>query len=199
MWADGREPQYCWLTVKGRGKRRPSIMSSGSNSMPTLCGIRMPEKVIHAALKLEKPLSNDSHPFGGNLEESNRFQGKLANSQLQKDISPCSESSHCPLVCVLNRSVVSHSLGPHGLYYPPGGLCPSWHFPGKNTGVGCHFLLQRIFLTQGMNPHLLCLLHQQVDSLPLALPWKPSCPLIKHKFPSSTGHLAQRAGHCVHL
>ena len=42
-------------------------------------------------------------------------------------------------------------------------LCP-WDFPGKNTGVGCHFLLHRIFLTQGLN---LCLLHQQVDSLPL--------------------------------
>ena len=27
--------------------------------------------------------------------------------------------------------------------------------PGKNTGVGCHFLLQRIFLTQGSNPQLL--------------------------------------------
>ena len=29
-------------------------------------------------------------------------------------------------------------------------VCP-WDFPGKNTGVGCHFLLQRIFLTQGLN------------------------------------------------
>ena len=28
-------------------------------------------------------------------------------------------------------------------------------FPGKNTGVGCHFLLQVIFLTQGSNPRLL--------------------------------------------
>ena len=28
-------------------------------------------------------------------------------------------------------------------------------FPGKNTGVGCHFLLQGIFLTQGLNPGLL--------------------------------------------
>ena len=27
-------------------------------------------------------------------------------------------------------------------------LCP-WDPPGKNTGVGCHFLLQGIFLTQG--------------------------------------------------
>ena len=34
--------------------------------------------------------------------------------------------------------------------------------PGKNTGVGCHFLLQEIFPTQGQN---LCFLHCQVDSL----------------------------------
>jgi len=34
--------------------------------------------------------------------------------------------------------------------------------PGKNTGVGCHFLLQGIFPTQELNPHFL---HWQVDSL----------------------------------
>ena len=33
-------------------------------------------------------------------------------------------------------------------------LC-SWDFAGKNTGVGCHFLLQGIFPTQGLNPGLL--------------------------------------------
>ena len=33
-------------------------------------------------------------------------------------------------------------------------LC-SWDFPGENTGVGCHFLLQGIFSTQGPNPHFL--------------------------------------------
>ena len=43
-------------------------------------------------------------------------------------------------------------------------------FPGKNTGVGCHFLLQGIFLIQGSNPYLLHLLHWQVDSLPLGSP-----------------------------
>ena len=41
-------------------------------------------------------------------------------------------------------------------------------FPGKKTGVGCHFLLQSIFLTQGLNLCLLGLLHWQVDSLPLS-------------------------------
>ena len=43
---------------------------------------------------------------------------------------------------------------PHGLQ--PARLLSLWDFPGKNTRVGCHFLLQGIFLTQGFN---LCLLH----------------------------------------
>ena len=46
---------------------------------------------------------------------------------------------------------------------PPGSY--PWHFPDRNTGVGCHFLLQGIFLTQGLNLHLL---HWQADSLPLS-------------------------------
>ena len=37
-------------------------------------------------------------------------------------------------------------------------LCP-WDSPGKNTGVGCHALLQGIFLAQGSNQHLSHLLH----------------------------------------
>ena len=45
----------------------------------------------------------------------------------------------------------------------------SMGFSGKNIGVGCHFLLQGIFLTQGLD---LSLLHWQADSLPLASPGK---------------------------
>ena len=41
---------------------------------------------------------------------------------------------------------------------PPGSSVP-WNFPGRNIGVGCHFLLQGIFPTQALNLHLLCLLH----------------------------------------
>ena len=37
---------------------------------------------------------------------------------------------------------------------PPGSSC-LWDFPGKDTGVGCHFLVQESFLTQGQNPGLL--------------------------------------------
>ena len=62
--------------------------------------------------------------------------------------------------CVLSRSVISDSLRPHGLQ-PARLLCP-WDSPGKNTGVGCHFLLQGTFLTQGSNPRLLQFLHWQI-------------------------------------
>ena len=47
---------------------------------------------------------------------------------------------------------MSDSLQPHGLW--PTRLLHPWDFPGKNTGVGCHFLLQKIFPTQGSNPGL---------------------------------------------
>ena len=58
-------------------------------------------------------------------------------------------------------------------------LCPC-DSPSKNSGVGCHFLLQGIFLAQGSNPGLLHLLHWQMSSLSLApserLHWGPSHP-----------------------
>ena len=49
-------------------------------------------------------------------------------------------------------------------------LSNPWDFPGKNIGVGCHFFLQGICPTQGLISCLLCLLHWQVGSLPLAWP-----------------------------
>ena len=61
-------------------------------------------------------------------------------------------SSRDVYVSVLSCSVLFNSLPPHGLK-PASLLCPS-NSPGKNTGVGCHALLQRIFLAQGLNPGL---------------------------------------------
>ena len=60
----------------------------------------------------------------------------------------------CFMCCaVLSRSVVSDSLRPRRLQ-PARLLCP-WDSPGRNTGVGCHALLQGIFLTQELNQDLL--------------------------------------------
>ena len=55
--------------------------------------------------------------------------------------------------CVCQSFSRVRLLWPHGLY-PTRLPCP-WHSPRKNTRVGCHFLLQGIFLTQGWNPGLL--------------------------------------------
>ena len=56
-------------------------------------------------------------------------------------------SIYCMLVAQLCLTLQPHGLGPARL------LCP-WDFPGKNTGVGCHSLLQGIFPSQGSNPGL---------------------------------------------
>ena len=69
----------------------------------------------------------------------------------------------CCYLCYLVDKWFPTFLQPHGLW-PARLLCP-WGFPGKNIGVGCLFLLQGIFLTQGSNSHLL---HWQEDSLSLS-------------------------------
>ena len=61
-------------------------------------------------------------------------------------------------------SVVSDSETPWTAGFSTSLLCP-WDSPGKNTGVGSHFLLQEIFPTQGSNP---IFLYWQADSYPWA-------------------------------
>ena len=64
-------------------------------------------------------------------------------------LSCCSITQSCPTLC----DPTNYSLA-----------VSSWDFQGKKTEVGCHFLLQGIVPTQGLNP---CLLHWQTESLPL--------------------------------
>ena len=54
------------------------------------------------------------------------------------------------VLCVC--SIMSNSLQPRGLKLAR--LLWPWDFPGNSTGVGCLFLLQGIFPTQGLNPGL---------------------------------------------
>ena len=56
-------------------------------------------------------------------------------------------------------------------------LCP-WNFPVKAIEVGCHFLLQGTFLTQGLNPCFFHLLHWQVGPLPPAMCSQPYSILV---------------------
>ena len=73
----------------------------------------------------------------------------------------------------ISCSAVSDSLPSHGLQ-PAKPLCP-WNSPSKNTGVGCHFLLQGIFSTQGSKLGIPTL---QADSLPSEPPSYPTITTI---------------------
>ena len=78
----------------------------------------------------------------------------LGCKNLARNISRCFSWLTFPCVCVVSCSVVSDSLRPQGLQ-PPRLFYP-WNSPGKNTGVGNHFLPQGIFPTHGLKPGLLC-------------------------------------------
>ena len=81
---------------------------------------------------------------------------------------------------MLSHSVVSSSSRLHGVY-PTRLLCP-WDFPGKNTGVGFHFLLLWIFLTGELNGGLL---HCRWILYQLSYQGSPNC-VSEGIFPQST-------------
>ena len=94
------------------------------------------------------------------LREGNSLLKEQGNQYLGEQVSLI---PHC-VMCV-SCSVVTNSWQPRGLQ-PTRLLCP-WDFPGKSTGMGCHFLLHGIFPTQRSNLGLLhcrqilyCLSHE---------------------------------------
>ena len=96
------------------------------------------------------------------LSTISAFQKATALSRADFCCSVCA----CQVASVMYDSLWSYGSWPARLFCP----CDA---PGKNTGVGCHFLLWGIFPTQGLNPCLLRLLHWQVGSSPLVPPGKP--------------------------
>ena len=69
-----------------------------------------------------------------------------------------------PILCalLLSTSVVSNSVWPHR-WQPTRLSCP-WDSPGKNTGVGCHFLLQCMKVNSESEVTQLCqTLHDPMD------------------------------------
>ena len=100
------------------------------------------------------------------------YHGSFGRTWCTGPVPLTREPQHCGSIhwtpCMPAKSLQSHpTLRPSGL--KPTRLLCLWNFPGKTTDVGCHFLLQGIFPTQGSNPRHLSLLH----SLPLATPGKP--------------------------
>ena len=141
---------------------------------------------VSDAIQPSHPLSSPSPPSPNPSQHQSLFQwvnsshevAKVLEFQLQHQ--SFQRTPRTDLLVTLNRdvcSVVSDSfVTPWTITTRL--LCP-WDSPGKNTRVGCHFLLQGIFPTQGLNPRLLCLLHWQADSLPLCHLASPKIQTIK--------------------
>ena len=124
--------------------------SAESNSLQS-CGLFV---ACHAPLSREFVRQEYwSGQLRGNLPDTGFTPGSPA---LQADSLPsepprkqadsilyccCLVAQSCPTLC-----------DPHGLQ--PTRLLFQWDFPGNNTGVGCYFLLQGLFLTQGSNLRL---------------------------------------------
>ena len=93
----------------------------------------------------------------GESSHKHLFFSMMSSTGLIADLRSPPVVSVCVCVCV-NHSVMSDSLRPHELQATRL-LCP-WNSPGKNTGVDCHSLLQRIFPAQGSNSGLLQILYR---------------------------------------
>ena len=102
------------------------------------------------------------------------FETRVVVTGAPRSLHPTPVFFSTPL-CGLSHSVVSESLRPHGLE-PSRFLCP-WNFPGKNTGMGCHFLLQGSLPNWGTEPTSLESPAFAGDSLPLHHIGSPSAPI----------------------
>ena len=132
---------------------------------------------------ISEALLNASFPQSSNARVTHLLLAAFTSLGISS--SPTALKTSCVRVC----PVVSDFLWPQELI--PGS---SVHgiFLGNNTGVGCHFLLQGIFLTQGSNPPLLCFSRWQADSLPLGH-------LLCWLLPNSTGQFCSlNTGSCIH-
>ena len=127
-----------------------------SNSLSTLLG-KLFLSQPSATANCQAPISwntGENQPFLGPqrlffLQESvsslnpivglttNILEAKILKVKVKVLVTPSGPTLCDPMDCITHQP-----------------LSP-WDFPGKNTGVGCHFPLQRIFLTQELNPHFL--------------------------------------------
>ena len=108
--------------------------------------------------------------MSGGRENDLRNESNLHRKTVSKDVRARWRSAVCfwlvPLCSEYARRCKRAPLCPT-LFHPtdccPPGSCVCG-IPSKQSGVGCHFLLQGIFLTRGLNPHILCLPQWQPES-----------------------------------
>ena len=116
------------------------------------------QAIIHCLYVLGKPLTLFSLLLNGDdngltlLKFVNYSKWKIVMSSTERAQAGTENTVFVIIVKLLRRAQVFCDP----VDCSPSGSSVHGIFPGKSTGVGCHFLLQGIFLAQGSN---LCLLH----------------------------------------
>ncbi|KAB0386097.1 hypothetical protein FD755_001053 [Muntiacus reevesi] len=167
--------QYFWFILKVRWQRLEDMTEQGglAPNCPVVClsgercsiwdfmqgqTLRLIEDFGSIAdfliIYIEEAHASDGWAFKNNVDiKSHRnLQDRLQAARLLLDRSP-----QCPVVVdtMKDQSSSCYAALPERLYvlqegrilYKPARLLGPWDFPSKNTGVGCHFLLPRIFPT----------------------------------------------------
>ena len=145
-------------------------------ALPGDMGTHFPSCVPGSRVACCLRFSPQLHPLPESLSLSVPLPQKI-----KSDLRTGNDGWKCQLLMDLYANLHHHKVLPYFLLFfsfkvMSNSFSTSWtvahqlplstgFFPGKNTGVGCHFLLQGVFLNQELNPSLL---HWQADSLPLS-------------------------------
>ena len=152
-----------------------------SNGKESSCNVRDPGSIPGSG---RSPREGNGYPLQCSCLENSMDRGacRLQFMGWQR-VDTTERLTHtCIFYCIdhvtmCSCSAMSDSLWSHGLW--PTRLCCLWEFTSKSTGLGCHFLLHGIFLTQGSN---LGFPHCKADTLPSEPSGKPFYCINSAKF-----------------
>ena len=136
--------KYAWLLTKYIGFKIHKVQTS-KNTCLTVFELKVLITALIITRSIRKSSTTVVNEFRWSSLQEFQVWWLLRNQSKWYWVS-------CMPVCQVS-SVMSNSLRPHGLQ-PARLLCP-WDSAGKNTGVGCHFLLKGIFSHSGIKPTFL--------------------------------------------
>ena len=149
----GSEHQMWYWQLSTISKHPGSLCIEGLGQCSVLRWRAQPTWVTRLSKKAPKPDVYDETTFRAFPSWSSQMPVLQYVYKQSKQHKTGTIAKHIGYLCYVSHSVLSNSLWPHRLL-PSRLLCPG-DSPGRNTGVGCHSLLQGIFPTQGLKLGLL--------------------------------------------
>ena len=136
-------------------------MGCTSQFLKNCLGTVLNVQILFPQLRLEPEIMISTSSWGMPTQQDERIQSEETMKTIrpippdfideERKAQGVSETTVTLKVKVKSLSHVQLFVTPRAVAYQ---VLHPWDFPGKNAGVGCHFLLQGIFPTQGLNPGL---------------------------------------------